>query len=482
MNQESEIEMKKIYLIISLLLVLCIREISAQVKQWTLEDCINYAVTNNIGLQRQRLQTETSELNLFKSKMDILPTLNAGSDASIQFGRSIDPRTNGITFSKNLRNGYDLTSNIRLFNGFAALNTIAANKFMLKAGLETEKVTRNTLIIDIMGQYYMVLYTKGLENASKMQLIIDIMGQYYMVLYTKGLENASKMQLDLSEKQLFRVGKMVETGKEALSRQYEIESRVSADKLAYTVAQNTASQAQTTLKQMLQLAPGAEFDILMPDLNIILIPDNSFSTDSIYNIASQVLPRLKAIEYELKASKKQISAARGYLAPSLSVGGSVFTGYYTALGDTSFTATFSRQLNNNFGQAVFASLNIPIFNNYTTTRNIKRAKILQKDNALRLELEKNNLYTEIENACLNFNRGKSEFVAAASNFEYNKKSFNAVEKKFESGLVDVTDYSAAKTTLFTAETEALRTKLQLLIRKLTIQFYVTGEYENIINK
>jgi outer membrane protein len=217
----------------------------------------------------------------------------------------------------------------------------------------------------------------------------------------------------------------------------------------------------------------------LPDLNLILIPDKNFNPDSIYTIAAQTLPRLRSIEYELLASKKQIAAARGRLAPSLTAGGSVFTGYYTAIGDTS-TASFSRQLNNNFGQAVFASLNIPIFNNYNTARNIKLAKITQKDRELRLELEKNNLYTEIENACLNYNRGKDEFSAATANYEYNIKSFNAVEKKFESGLVDVTVYSAAKTTLFTAETEALRTKLQLLIRKLTIQFYTTGEYENIV--
>ncbi len=77
-------------------------------------------------------------------------------------------------------------------------------------------------------------------------------------------------------------------------------------------------------------------------------------------------------------------------------------------------------------------------------------------------------------------RGKDEYLAAQANLEFNNKSFNAVEKKFESGLVDVTDYSAAKTTLFRAEAEALRTKLQMVIRKLTINFYTTGEYENII--
>lgn len=447
--------MKRIYLILTLIIIFCFQDMAAQVKKWTLEDCINYAVANNIGLQRQRLQTETAEVNFLKSKMDVLPSLNLGSDASIQYGRSIDPISNGVTFLQNFRNGYQVTSSIRLFNGFATLNTISANKFLVKAGLENEKIARNTLIIDIMSQYYQVLYSKGLDSASK-------------------------MQLELSEKQRFRITKMVETGREALSKQYEIESQVSADRLAYTIAQNTASQAITTLKQMLRLEPGSEFDILIPDLNNILITDNTFSPDSIYTIASNTLPRLKAIEYELKASKKQIAAARGNMMPSISVGGQIFTGYYTLLNDTSAHSSYSTQMKNNFGQAVGVSLNIPIFNNYSTARSIKLAKIRRDDNALRLEQEKNSLYIDIENACLNYNRGKDEFIAAKANNDFNIKSFDAVEKKFESGLVDVTNYSVAKTTLFRAETEALRTKLQLLIRRLTIQFYATGEYENLM--
>ena len=448
--------MKKINWILSLLLILSFGEISAQEKKWTLEDCINYAVTNNIGLQRQRLQTESSEVNYLKSKMEIIPSLNLGSDGRVGFGRSIDPVTNLITFKQNISNSYYISSNILLFNGFATLNTVSANKFMLKAGLETEKIAKNTLIVDILGQYYQVIYTKGLENASK-------------------------MQLDLSEKQLFRIQKMVETGKEAISKQYEIESQTSADRLAYTVARNTASQALTTLKQMLQLQPGSTFDIIMPELNNMLITDEKFNPDSIYGIASQTLPRLKAIEYELNATKKQVAAAKGNIAPKLTAGGQVFTGFYKVIGESvGDQLSYSSQLKNNNSQSIFLSLDIPIFNNYTTGRNIKLAKIRKNDAALRLELEKNNLFTEIENACLNFNRGKDEFSAAIANFEFNKKSYTAVEKKFESGLVDVTDFSAAKTTLFRAETEALRTKLQLLIRKLTIQFYSTGEYENII--
>lgn len=442
--------------IFALILLLCFRETSAQEKKWTLEDCISYAVANNLGLKRQILQTETAEANFLKSKMDVLPSLNLGSDARIGFGRSVNPVTNLITFKQNISNSYSLNTNFQLFSGFTTLNSISAYKFMLKAGLESEKINRNILIVDILGQYYQVLYARGLESASK-------------------------LQLELSEKQHFRIVKLVETGKEALSKQYEIESQVSADRLDYTIAHNSASQALTTMKQMLQLDPGTYFDIAIPEMNSILISDQSYDPDSIFNIASNILPRLKAIEYELRASEKQISAAKGAIAPNLSVGGVVYTGYYKVLSDaTEEQESFSTQLRNNNSQAIYMSLNIPIFNRYTTGRNIKIAKIRKNDAALRLEQEKNNLYTEIENACLDYNRGKDEFIAAQSNYEFNKKSFSAVEKKFETGLVDVTDYSAAKTTLFRAETEALRTKLQLIIRKLTISFYTTGEYENTI--
>lgn len=448
--------MTRFHLILASLILFFCQETAGQEKKWTLEDCINYAVANNLGLKRQILQTETAETNFLKSKMDVLPSLNAGSDARVGFGRSVDPVTNLITFKQNISNSYSVNANFQLFSGFTTLNSISAYKFMLKAGVEAEKINRNILIVDILSQYYQVLYARGLENASK-------------------------LQLELSEKQLFRIEKMVETGKEALSKQYEIESQVSADRLDYTIAHNSASQALTTMKQMLQLDPGTDFDIAVPEMSSLLISDQSYDPDSIYKIASGILPRLKAVEYELRAYEKQISAAKGAVVPNISVGGAIYTGYYKVISEASGEQeSFSTQLKNNNSQAVYMSLNIPIFNNYTTGRNIKLARIRKSDAELRLEQEKNNLYTEVENACLDYNRGRDEFMAAQSNYEFNQKSFATVEKKFETGLVDVTDYSAAKTTLFRAETEALRTRLQLIIRKLTLGFYTTGEYENII--
>lgn len=447
--------MKRYLLIISLLLSCALGAQDNTSKKWTLEECISYAVTNNITLQRQRLQTEITRTDLLQSKMGMLPSLNAGSDGRIGFGRSVDPVTNLITFKQNISHSYYISSNLNLFSGFATMNTISANRFMLKAGLENEKVERNSLIVDILGQYYRVVYTKGLEQASA-------------------------MQLQSSEEQLVRITRMVETGKEALSKQYEMESRVSTDRLDYTVARNTASQALTSLRQMLQIEAGTPFDVVVPELGNMIVLDETFNTDSIYNIASETLPRLKAIEYQLRANRKQLAAAKGFISPSLSAGGQIFTGYYRVIGEGSGDQmSYPDQLKNNNSQAVFLSLEIPLFNNYRNGRNIKLARIRRDDTELRLELEKNTLYTEIENACLDYNRGKDEFAAARSNLEYNNKSFEAVEKKFESGLIDVTDYSTAKTTLFQAEMETLRTSLLLMIRRLTIQFYTTGEYEGM---
>jgi len=275
---------------------------------------------------------------------------------------------------------------------------------------------------------------------------------------------------------------MVETGKEAVSRQYEMQSRASTDRLNYTIAQNNTSQAITTLKQMLQLEAGTAFDIILPDLDTLMITAPDYDPDSIFSIASSVLPRLRAIEFELEASKKQVSAAKGTLSPSIEVGGTVYTGYYQRLNEGTPTQdSFSDQLKNNNSQAIYLSLAVPIFNNYVNGRNVRLAKIRMNDTQLKLELEKNNLYSEVENACLDFNRGIDENAEAVANLAFNKKSFAAIEKKFESGLVDVTDYAAAQVTLFRAETEALRTRLQVMFRKLTIQFITTGDYEYILS-
>ncbi|HVN59332.1 MAG TPA: TolC family protein [Bacteroidales bacterium] len=446
--------MKELILIIIFLLTFSGRMLFSQ-KKWTIEDCINYAVQNNIQLKRQKLQTETYRANLTRSRLNLLPDLNIETDGNLGFGRSVNPVNNSITFQENISNSYSIKSSITLFSGFTNLNTLASNKFMFDAGVENEKILLNNLVMKIMGAFYQVVYSRGLEAA------------------------AAK-QLESSQKELNRIKKNVEVEKESVAVQYEMESTVSYNKLLYTEAVNTSRETVTTLKQLLQLEPGTEFEVTLPDLEKVMIEERSYRADSLYRIAAENLPRLREINYELMASKKAVAAAMGALSPRVIFGGGIFTGYYEIIAaGVPSQGPFSDQFKGNKSQAVYASLMIPIFNNYSTLKGIKLAKINRNDTELRLELEKSNLYADVENACLNYNSGKDEFVSALSNFQYASKSYDVVQKKFEAGLVDVTVYTAAETKLFRADTEKVRTKLQLLIRDLIIKFYATGDYKTI---
>src|SRR5512133_2040729 len=108
-------------IIAGFIVLLQLELINAQEKKWTLEECISYAVTNNITLQRQRLQTEIANADLLQSRLAFLPSLNAGSDGRVGFGRSVDPVTNLITFKQNISHSYYITSNFNIFNGFSAM-------------------------------------------------------------------------------------------------------------------------------------------------------------------------------------------------------------------------------------------------------------------------------------------------------------------------------------------------------------------------
>ena len=139
--------MKRNALIIFIIAMIFSHEASGQ-KKWTLMDCISYAVSNNIQLQRQKLLTENDRVNLTRSKLDMLPDLSFESAGRLGFGRSVNPVTNLITFKQNLSNAYSINSSVDLFTGLTTLNTIKANKFLLSAGLESEKIAAKRNIKD----------------------------------------------------------------------------------------------------------------------------------------------------------------------------------------------------------------------------------------------------------------------------------------------------------------------------------------------
>lgn len=445
------LHMKNILLIVVLSLSTGLMGQAQQV--WTLEDCIAYAIDNNIALKRQAIQTQQSKTNLLATKAQVLPSLNLTGQAEMNFGRSVDPVTNTITFNQNLTNFYYLYSGVTIFNGFATANRISASKFLLDMGIELEKVQ-----IDL--------------------LTIDIINSYYEVLMYRGMIETAKSQLDVSDQQLHRISVMVETGSESRTTKLELQSQVSRDRLLLTQATNNQIIALESLKQLLQLEQGREFDINENSLLVEISEDLSTDVDSIFEVAKSILPRVSALKYQNEARKRLVKAAIGDATPILSLNAGWTTGYYDAMTEGVTTTPFSDQLNNNNNQSVQAVLRVPIFNRWTQGSNIKRAKLNLQDSELQLQQELNTLYAQVNNATLELAAVKDEHNAIMDTKDYSDLAFTAIEKKFQTGMANATEYAEARRQKFYSEIDLLRVQLQYNLKLLTLKYYLTGRWTN----
>jgi len=443
--------MRKITIILFILLQTTI--ISAQ-DNWSLQDCIDYAVENNIALKRQQIQTETYRADRKLSKANLLPNLNFSSQANMNFGRSVDPVTNTITFNQNIGNSFSIGSGVTVFNGFALMNRVSAAKFLYMMGVELQEQQEDLILLDIINAYYEILMARGV-----VQTATD--------------------QLKVAEQQLHRVEVLVRTGSENRTTLLEMQSQVSGDRLLLTQAVNNASIGLEKLRSLLQLEPGVDFNVedrLVPPTVIDNQTNNS--ADSIYSVAQDILPVINALDYKMIARKKELKAAIGEATPKLSLYAGWSTGYFDAKMEGVETTPYLDQLKNNNSQYVQASISIPIFNRWYNGRNINRARLNLEDTQLELEQEKNSLYQQINSACLELEAINDEYLAAKDNFEFSTQTFNAIEKKFQLGMANATEYSEARRQRFSAEVNLLKAELQYELKSMTINFFLTGEWTN----
>ncbi len=419
---------------------------------WTLDDCLAFARENNISLKRSIIVTERNKSDLRTRKFELLPDLRFQSEGSMNFGRSVDPETNTITFNQNITNYYYLGTNFTLFNGFARINRISAANFLHLSGKQAEERERNLLALDIVNAYYSALLNKGLVKSAK-------------------------EQVEVSRQQLHKTNVLVETGAESRTTLLEIQSQFSNDRLLLSQAQTNAGIAIENLRLLLQLDPGVPFDIAENEEAIIVRLDEKLNADSIYSESVQVLPRIKTLELQSDAMKKTLAAAKGLSMPELDMFAAWRTGYYDAMVSGEDPTPFGKQLRNNTNQYVGVSLNIPIFNNWNNRNRIEKAKLDLKDAELALLQQKDALYSEVSKACFELISVKDEYLSALDNLEYNKLSFEAVSKKFETGLASATEFAEAKKALFTAEINLLASELQFKLKGMTVNFYMTGRWE-----
>lgn len=415
---------------------------------WNLNRCISFSIENNIGLKQMEVQKELAIEDLNQSKRNLLPGISASSQAGLNFGRSIDPNTNGIVNTKFFNNTYDLGASLTVFNGFKLLNQIEYQKFRKKAS----ELNRLNAIDD---------------------LAFGVMNSYFDVLYFQGMLKIARNQVETSGINLKKIEKQVELGLKSKPDLFEMRANYETEELRRIQVENSLKTAMLQLKQRMNLTEAAEL-VLDEEQSPMEITGNQ-NTDNLFTSYTQWSPYYQSFEAQLKASRKSLSISRSQLYPSVNAFGSIGTGYFeTTKDETGRTIGFGTQIDNNRSQYLGGTINIPIFSRWAVRSNIKKAKLEVEQAQNTLDEEKQKLYFEMANNLNDLEAIEKEYNQYLKQQEADQLAFQASEKKMEQGLVNVVDFYIAKNRLANSESQVLKARLQWEVKKKMLDFY-TGK-------
>lgn len=443
--------MRNIFISTILILIICVLPSRSQENTWSLEDCIDYAMENNISIKQTELNTQYNENILSQSKYGRLPNLNASADYRFAFGRVLDQTSYEFKNEQQNYVGMNLSSSVTLFNGFQQKNTIEQNRLNLLASIEDVEKIKNDISLNIAAAYLQILFNQEL----------------YVV---------AKNQVDITRQQVDRTQKMVDAGKLALGSALEIQAQFASEELNVVNTENQLQLSYLNLQQMLDLPYDPNFTIEIPELPA---PGDSLlviNVQDVYTAAQELMPQISSAELGLESAKMDLSIAKGMRYPSLSLSGNTRTDYSDlAINPDPLEVgrkyTFANQVSDNISAGVGLGISIPIFNGNQVNTAISNARIGIENSSLTLQNTRNELYRTIQQAY-------ADAVAALKKFESTEKalismeeSFKYTEKKFEVGLVNTVDYNTSKNQLTLTQSELLQAKYDFIFKINVLNFY-----------
>ena len=446
-------------------------------KKWGLEECINYALTNNIQIKQQELNTKISKNQVLQSKLALVPSLNASLSRNFSHGRRVDSYTNEFTTQNTISDNYGLNSSVTLFNGFQKLNTIKKSQLDLQAALSDLDKLKNDISLNIASAYLNVLFNMELLETSNKQLKITL-------------------------QQEDRIKKLVDAGSSAKGDLLDIQAQKANEELQKVNNENQLAISLLNLKQFLELDTVKDFNIVRPNVSIENMNIPSTPKD-IFDYAIANLPQIMSAEYRLKASERSLLIAKGMRSPNLTLGLGYSSGYSDARQEidqmsmqaqanggwaqdasgnklptyvlypnyTYKTKSFNDQLKDNASSYLMLSLNIPIFNAWQANTNISNSKINVLNVRYSLDLTKKNLYKEIEQKYLDAIAAKKKYLATKSSLQAAQEAFVYAEKKYTVGLINSLDYNQSKNKVTKAQSDLLQAKYQYVFAVKILDFY-----------
>ena len=421
----------------------------AQTKQWTLEECIGYAMEHNITLQKARLQTQSAEEDVKGARAALLPSVSASTNQSVGYRPWQDSGTATVTngqvnakVDKGYYNGsYGINAQWTLWNGNRNRNTLRQNKLTAEQSELDMQTTANSIQEQIAQLYVQILY---LTEAVKV----------------------SEQSLETSRKNEERGQQMLEVGKMSRADVAQLSAQRATDEYNIVQARANISNYILQLKQLLELDGTTDFAIATPatadEEALADIP----ALQSVYEQAMTARPEIKSSEVAVKSSELSVSMARAGYSPTLSLTGGVGTSTNSLSNNT-----WGSQLKTNFDASAGLSLSIPLFDQRQTKTNIRKAKLQQQQAQLDLLDRQKQLYQTIEGYWLDAETNQQKLRAAITTEESEQQSFDLLQEQFTLGLKNIVELLQGKDKLLTAQQNRLQSKYQTLLALQMLRFY-----------
>ncbi len=414
---------------------------------WSLTECIQQALAHNLEHYQYALSEQSSVVSVRQAKLNLLPSLSASSNAGVSYGRAVDPSSYDVINTDFFNSSFDLRASIAVFQGFILQNRMGYSKYQLEA----EKWQRVNHADD---------------------LAFNVMIAYYDLIYYEGLVLIAQEQLELSEYNVRKTAKLIETGLKAKTDLAEMQATYEKEKLNRMQAENKAEEARLKLVQYLNLPTGQSIDVLQKESDSLIVATAQPEADSLYRAYVLQSPYVKIAEAQLKAASKRLAIARGQYAPSLYLNASLGSSYSeTDLDVDGNVTSFHTQLDNNLGQYVGASLSIPIFSKNQMRSSVQQAKLAKEAAQTELETYRQAVYYELMNNSRELQALYQQYTQTGKQYEAEELAFRAAQRKYDEGILNVIDLLTVKNRLAEVKASLLSARLKYTIKEKVINFY-----------
>ena len=473
------LEKMKKNIILGVLLVFFTAILQAQSgKKWTLKECVDYALLNNISIKQADLSNKTADVDKLSARAAFLPTVNAQSSHSWNIGLNQNITTGLLENQTTQFTAAGINANIVLYSGLQNVNRLRRSNLSL-----------------LSSQYQM---TKMKDDVS-----LNVANAFLQILFNKEALKVQNKQLQNNEKQLQRSQELVGAGSIPRGDLLDLQANIAANKQAILIAENVLFLSKLSLAQLLQLADFQNFDVIETDYMVMESPTMKLSPAAILEKAKQQRMELKIAKTNLDIAEKDVVIARGAYQPTLSGFYSMntrasdnqrFVGFTPNIANPNSAIGFVQgsnqlvlqpnvspvlgnalpiftQFGDNKGQSFGLSLNVPILNGLAARTNLQRAKINVERNQIALSQEEltleRNVYTSFADAQAALKTYESAQIALSAR----KLAFEFAQDRFNVGMMNAFDINQAQTLYVNAQSEVVRTKFDYIFKTKVVEFY-----------